>query len=65
MTNEAGKGDKQRPTNYTVYANNYDQIFRKKPQANEGVQTESGRMVDGLVEMVATEKQSNPQQLNG
>jgi hypothetical protein len=31
MANEAGKGDKQRPTNYNVFSNNYDLIFKKKP----------------------------------
>jgi hypothetical protein len=30
MTNEAGKGDKQRPTNYNSYSNNYDLIWGKK-----------------------------------
>ena len=30
MSNEAGKGDKQRPTNYNVFSNNYDLIFKKK-----------------------------------
>ena len=29
--NEAGKGDKQRPTDYSSYSFNYDNIFRKKP----------------------------------
>ena len=30
-SNEAGKGDKQRPTNHIVFSNNYDLIFKKKP----------------------------------
>jgi hypothetical protein len=30
MASEAGKGDKQRPTNYNVFSNNYDLIFKKK-----------------------------------
>jgi hypothetical protein len=30
-SNEAGKGDKRRPTNYNVFSNNYDLIFKKKP----------------------------------
>ena len=29
--NEAGKGDKQRPTNHNVFSNNYDLCFKKKP----------------------------------
>lgn len=28
---EAGKGDKQRPTDHEAYASNYDAIFSKKP----------------------------------
>ena len=64
MASEAGKGDKQRPTDHAVYAANFDRIF-KKPQTNEGVLTEQGRMVDGLVEMTQTQQKSNPQQLNG
>lgn len=31
MAHEAGKGDKQRPTNQNVFSNNYDLIFKKKP----------------------------------
>jgi hypothetical protein len=31
MSNEAGKGGKQRPTNHNVFSNNYDLIFKKKP----------------------------------
>lgn len=30
MSNEAGKGDKQRPTNYEQFSFNYDNIFKKK-----------------------------------
>jgi len=30
MTREAGKGDKQRPTDQEKYGSNYDNIFRKK-----------------------------------
>jgi hypothetical protein len=29
MTHEAGKGDKQRPTNYKSFSENFDNIFRK------------------------------------
>lgn len=29
MTHEAGKGDKQRPTNYKSFAENFDAIFRR------------------------------------
>ena len=32
MSKEAGKGDKQRPTNHKAYSENYDQIFGKKPK---------------------------------
>lgn len=31
MTNKAGKGDKQRPTNYNSFSSNYDLCFKKKP----------------------------------
>lgn len=31
MANEAGKGDKQRPTNYNSFSSNYDLCFKKKP----------------------------------
>lgn len=31
MANEAGKGDKQRPTNYSSFSSNYDLCFKKKP----------------------------------
>jgi len=30
MANEAGKGDKQRPTNYNSFSSNYDLCFKKK-----------------------------------
>jgi hypothetical protein len=29
VANEAGKGDKQRPTNYKSFAENFDAIFRQ------------------------------------
>lgn len=32
MTREAGKGDKQRPTDKQKFDNNYDLIFKKKPK---------------------------------
>lgn len=32
---EAGKGDKQRPTDKQKFDNNYDLIFRKKPKSQE------------------------------
>ena len=35
MSREAGKGDKQRPTNYNVFSNNYDLIFKKKPNGQK------------------------------
>lgn len=35
MAREAGKGDKQRPTDKEKYNNNYDLIFRKKPKTPE------------------------------
>lgn len=31
MSKEAGKGDKQRPTDHETYAKNWDAIFAKKP----------------------------------
>ena len=34
-SNEAGKGDKQRPTNHNVFSNNYDLIFKKKPDGQK------------------------------
>lgn len=30
MTHEAGKGDKQRPTNHRSFAENFEKIFGKK-----------------------------------
>jgi hypothetical protein len=33
MTREAGKGDKQRPTNHKSFAENFDNIFRKQDDA--------------------------------
>jgi hypothetical protein len=30
MTHEAGKGDKQRPTNHKSFSENFDRIFGKK-----------------------------------
>jgi len=30
MTHEAGKGDKQRPTNYDKFDENFEKIFGKK-----------------------------------
>ena len=38
MTHEAGKGDKQRPTNYDKFSENFDRIFGKK--GNEVVSQE-------------------------
>lgn len=35
MAHEAGKGDKQRPTDQKKYSDNYDLIFRKKPKTPE------------------------------
>lgn len=35
MAREAGKGDKQRPTNKQAFDNNYDLIFKKKPKTPE------------------------------
>jgi hypothetical protein len=32
MAREAGKGDKQRPTDKAKFDNNYDLIFKKKPK---------------------------------
>ncbi len=33
MANEAGKGDKQRPTNYKAFSEHFDNIFRKQDDA--------------------------------
>lgn len=35
MNREAGKGDKQRPTNKEAYDKNYDSIFGKKDTVSE------------------------------
>jgi hypothetical protein len=35
MAHEAGKGDKQRPTDQKKYSDNYDLIFKKKPKTPE------------------------------
>ena len=35
MAREAGKGDKQRPTDKDKFDNNYDLIFKKKPKTPE------------------------------
>jgi hypothetical protein len=32
---EAGKGDKQRPTDKEKFDNNYDLIFKKKPKTSD------------------------------
>lgn len=29
---DAGKGDRQRPTNYKAYSENYDRVFRKSEE---------------------------------
>lgn len=34
---EAGKGDKQRPTDHEAYANNYDAIFSRKKRSDHVV----------------------------
>jgi hypothetical protein len=34
MASEAGKGDKQRPTNHDAFAKNFEEIFGGKPKAN-------------------------------
>ena len=33
MTHEAGKGDKQRPTDHDSFSKHFDNIFRKKDDA--------------------------------
>jgi len=35
MAREAGKGDKQRPTDKKKFDENYDLIFKKKPKTPE------------------------------
>jgi len=35
MTHEAGKGDKQRPTNWDHFSENFDRIFGKKTTVTE------------------------------
>jgi hypothetical protein len=35
MAREAGKGDKQRPTDKQKFDNNYDLIFKKTPKTPE------------------------------
>jgi hypothetical protein len=32
MTNEAGKGDKQRPTDHGKYGTNFDAVFKKRAE---------------------------------
>ena len=47
---EAGKGDKQRPTNHETYSNNYDLIFRKPkdvlPSTGNGQEADAGTQRD-------------------
>jgi len=62
MAHEAGKGSKQRPTDYSTFATNYDAIFRKNPDAHvsEGA--------DGLFEIKTPEdakRYQTQEQLNG
>jgi hypothetical protein len=35
MTHEAGKGDKQRPTDYEKFSSNFEKIFGKKSGVSE------------------------------
>jgi hypothetical protein len=35
MTHEAGKGDKQRPTDYEKFSDNFEKIFGKKSGITE------------------------------
>lgn len=35
MAHEAGKGDKQRPTNWDHFSENFERIFGSKPTAKE------------------------------
>jgi hypothetical protein len=35
MTHEAGKGDKQRPTDYERFSSNFEKIFGKKSGVTE------------------------------
>lgn len=41
MANEAGKGSKQRPTNYEAFSDAFDRIFGKKKLKCTGEQTTS------------------------
>ena len=42
---EAGKGDKQRPTDHEAYSNNYDAIFGKKPKKDDEVEEVRGEII--------------------
>lgn len=33
---QAGKGDKRRPSDYKKWSDNYDNIFGKKPEPEQG-----------------------------
>jgi hypothetical protein len=46
MAHEAGKGDKQRPTDYAAFSSNFDQVFSGKVQRGGWVQDRiTGKLV--------------------
>lgn len=45
MHSEAGKGDKQRPTDYDAFASNFDRIFSGGPKRGSYIQDKTGKLV--------------------
>ena len=51
MTHEAGKGDKQRPTNHEAFSKNFEAIFGKKPtpeQESQATDTVKRQLADAI-----------------
>jgi hypothetical protein len=49
MTHEAGKGDKQRPTNWDHFSENFDRIFGRKVPDNVAAEV-NRQLQDALAE---------------
>ena len=56
---EAGKGDTMRPTNYNVFSNNYDLIFKKKTNEQNTDRTFSTPQESGQEQLPTTRQRTH------
>ena len=60
-SNEAGKGDKQRPTNYNSFSSNYDLCFKKKTNEQKTNRAVSPTQEDNPEQLFGTGKTAHDQ----